>query len=212
MSEATDEEIADAIDSCRRWVRRRFFTQPYCEDLEQEAAIGVLRAAEDYDRSRGTRFLTYARWWAFARSSRLLERENMEARNQCRKQVLEKEDAGIRIRLDVPTMYDGQKADFIGELGQEPEQEAAVDHRTLSQTLLEAAEQLAHEAEERPLSRSNKGVSGEIMRRVARNLVEYGEPMTAQVAREVGCSRQNANNARECLYRRARAMLEPWAS
>ena len=46
------------------WLARRYRGQgmPF-EDLIQEGAIGLIRAAEKYDPARGTQFSTYATWW-----------------------------------------------------------------------------------------------------------------------------------------------------
>src|SRR3546814_6463986 len=33
------------------------------EDLAQEGMLGIMRAADKYDHTRGIRFATYSRWW-----------------------------------------------------------------------------------------------------------------------------------------------------
>ena len=49
---------------------RRFLNE---EDLRQAGALGVYRAAERFDPSRGLKFSTYARWWARAEMTAAIE-------------------------------------------------------------------------------------------------------------------------------------------
>lgn len=46
------------------------------EDLEQEGLIGLLEAAENFDKSRGTKFSTYATYWIKKKIIQALNQEN----------------------------------------------------------------------------------------------------------------------------------------
>jgi len=46
------------------------------EDLEQEGLIGLLEASDNFDKSRGTKFSTYATYWIKKKIISALNREN----------------------------------------------------------------------------------------------------------------------------------------
>ncbi len=50
---------------------RRFLNE---DDLHQAGVLGVYRAAQRFDPSRGLKFTTYARWWARAEMTAAIER------------------------------------------------------------------------------------------------------------------------------------------
>jgi RNA polymerase primary sigma factor len=64
MTVATATEMIEANQGLVRAVARRYrgLGVPF-EDLVQEGNIGLMRAVEKFDRSRGLKFSTYAVWW-----------------------------------------------------------------------------------------------------------------------------------------------------
>jgi RNA polymerase primary sigma factor len=64
MTELTNTEMIEANQGLVRSVARRYrgLGVPF-EDLVQEGSIGLMRAVEKFDRSRGLKFSTYAVWW-----------------------------------------------------------------------------------------------------------------------------------------------------
>jgi RNA polymerase sigma factor (sigma-70 family) len=55
--------VAESLPLLRRLARRYRGRGVEDEDLEHDAVVGLLRALERFDPSRGTPFWAYARWW-----------------------------------------------------------------------------------------------------------------------------------------------------
>ncbi len=203
----SDAELMDAIDSCRRRVRRRYRDQPYCEDLEQEAAIGVLRAAEDYDPDRGASFRTYAHWWAYARSGRLSEKERAARYGLTHGELVGKtaRPPAWRNAFSLNQDYYFEDGDPVeGLASAEPaSQEEEEDARRVRCALAHAAERIAR--------RSSK-MSGTIAWRLAALMASEGEADGGAVAKDVGCTRQNVNRVRRLLLDETRSILGVWES
>jgi RNA polymerase primary sigma factor len=64
MTVPTGTEMIEANQGLVRYVARKYcgLGVPF-EDLVQEGNIGLIRAVEKFDRSRGLKFSTYAVWW-----------------------------------------------------------------------------------------------------------------------------------------------------
>jgi RNA polymerase sigma factor (sigma-70 family) len=61
--EARARLVAESLPLLRRLARRYRGRGVEDEDLEHDAVVGLLRALERFDPSRGTPFWAYARWW-----------------------------------------------------------------------------------------------------------------------------------------------------
>lgn len=96
------------------------------EDLVQEGAMGLLRAAETFDPARGVRFGTYAVYWIRSKVQRFIERERRETNPfMAGVDSMMGEDGKRHIprtrttSLDTPLDRDGERS--LGELVSNPE-------------------------------------------------------------------------------------------
>ena len=94
------------------------------DDLVQEGALGLVRAVELYDPSRGFRLSTYATWWIRNAITRVIADQNREIRlpahiygalNRLRKagEGLIEEEAARKTKLSVKRVYMARFAGFL---------------------------------------------------------------------------------------------------
>ncbi len=205
-------EIDAAIESCRRWVRRRYKRQHYCEDLEQEAAIGVLRAAEDYDPARTSRFLTYARWWAWAKSGRASEYERAHHYGVTQAELVGRDSIKRRPVLHydhpLPGQPEGTEAwDTMGD--DAPSAHEMAEASEVASIVLAAAETCKDR-----LRRQREGrgypiaIPPEVYDRIADSWLSGVTENNSDLAREYGVSREAVLRYTRQLRAEVRAALE----
>ena len=63
MENLTPEELFDSNYDLALWAARKFAWKEDFEDVTQLAAIGLFKAARNFDQSRGIQFSTYAMYY-----------------------------------------------------------------------------------------------------------------------------------------------------
>lgn len=120
---------------CAKWASKAACTS--IEDVIQAGRLGLMRAAEQFDESRGVKFITYARWWvdAYIKDYCLLQSRTVRI---SRKTQLNMWKAGTPVRLHATSLDTGfavgdhddshSALDFLGFNTYQKDEQRDTDH------------------------------------------------------------------------------------